>query len=79
MNLTKDTRIFFLETGGHSETFFYPEDRCNRLLRNNGIVTHFIKVLPGNSSVNSPTYTGGQQYGRIVFYVVRAATVDFYY
>jgi hypothetical protein len=40
------------------------------------IVTDLIKA--GNSSVNSPTHTGGQQYSRTVFYVVRAETVDFY-
>jgi hypothetical protein len=33
------------------------------------IVTNLIKSLPGNSSVNSPTYTGGQHYNRSVFYV----------
>jgi hypothetical protein len=38
-------------------------------------VTDFIKALPGNSSVNSPTYIGGQQYSRSVFYVVRAKPV----
>jgi tRNA A37 threonylcarbamoyladenosine biosynthesis protein TsaE len=26
------------------------------------IVTDLIKALPDNGSVNSPTYTGGQQY-----------------
>jgi hypothetical protein len=41
-------------------------------------VTDLIKALPGKSSVNSPTYTGGQQYSRRVFYVVCAVTVDFY-
>jgi hypothetical protein len=42
------------------------------------IVMDFIKALPGNSSVNILIYTGGQQQGRSVFYVVRAATVDLY-
>jgi hypothetical protein len=41
-------------------------------------VTDLMKALPGNSSVNSPTHTRGQQYSRSVFYVVRIATVDFY-
>jgi hypothetical protein len=40
-------------------------------------VTDFIRALLGNDSVNSTTYTGGQQYSGGVFYVVRAATVDF--
>jgi hypothetical protein len=28
----------------------------------NDIVTDLIRALQGNGSVNSPTYTGGQQY-----------------
>jgi hypothetical protein len=32
------------------------------------IVTDLINALPGNS----PTHTRGQQYGRSVFYVIRA-------
>jgi hypothetical protein len=45
------------------------------LLERVNIVAGLIKAFPGNSSV---TYTGGQQYGRSVFYVVRAATIDLY-
>jgi hypothetical protein len=43
------------------------------------IVTDLIRELPGNGSVNSPTYMGGQQYSRSVFYVACVATVDFYF
>jgi tRNA A37 threonylcarbamoyladenosine biosynthesis protein TsaE len=31
------------------------------------IVTDLIRALPGNGSVNSPTYTDGQQYSVGVF------------
>jgi hypothetical protein len=31
------------------------------------IVTDFITALPGNGSVNSPTYRGGQQYSGGVY------------
>jgi hypothetical protein len=41
------------------------------------IVTDLINALPGNSSVNSPTHTYSQQYGRSVFCVVPSVTVDF--
>jgi hypothetical protein len=37
----------------------------NKIFKN--IVTDFITALPGNSSVNTPTYTGDQQYNRSVF------------
>jgi hypothetical protein len=30
-------------------------------------VTDLIRALPGSGSVNSPTYTGGQQYSGGVF------------
>jgi hypothetical protein len=36
------------------------------------IVTDLINALPRNSSVNSPAHTCGQQYGKNIFYVVRA-------
>jgi hypothetical protein len=41
------------------------------------VVTDLINVLPGNSSVNSPTHTYTQATIRYVFYVVRVATIDF--
>jgi hypothetical protein len=40
-------------------------------------ITDWIRALPDNDSVNSPRYTGGQQYSGDVFCVVRAATIDF--
>jgi hypothetical protein len=39
---------------------------------NKRLVISYHVALAGNSSVNNPTYTRGQQYGRSVFYVVRA-------
>jgi hypothetical protein len=37
------------------------------ILATEDIVTDLIRALPGNNSVNSPTYTGGQQNSRSVF------------
>jgi hypothetical protein len=55
----------------------YSSKRSCAFMSSISTVTDLIRALPYNGSVNSPTYTGGRQYGG-VFYVVRAATVEFY-
>jgi hypothetical protein len=53
---------------------YAPMDPRSRVCAFTYIVTHLMNTLPGNRSVNSPTHTHArcQQYGKRVFYVVRA-------
>jgi hypothetical protein len=54
------------------------ERKYNKVAQFEYTVTDLIRALLGNGSINSPTYTGDQQFSGGVFYVVRAVTVGFY-